>query len=59
MDRWTKKELETIDDIDFAICILDERRRGVVPYSPLGQKLSKAAHTLSKLKEDKNDTQRS
>ena len=50
MDRWTMRELKETDDITFAICILNERRRGLTPYSPLGMKLSEAAHTLSEIK---------
>lgn len=34
MDRWTKKQLEEMNDLDFAICILTERRNKV---SPLGK----------------------
>lgn len=54
MDRWTMKELKETDDIDFAICILNERRNTITPYSPLGIKLSNAVHTLSELKTEHN-----
>ncbi len=52
MDRWTMRELKDTDDITFAICILEERRRGLTPYSPLGMKLKEAAHTLSRIKDE-------
>ena len=29
MDRWTKKQLEEMNDLDFAICILTERSNKV------------------------------
>ena len=54
MDRWTMRELKETDDITFAILILQERRRFLSPYSPLGMKLAEAAHTLSKIKEEKD-----
>ncbi len=54
MDRWTMKELKETDDITFAICILNERRRTLTPYSPLGMKLAEAAHTLSNIKAEKD-----
>lgn len=54
MDRWTMRELKETDDITFAIQILHERRRGLTPYSPLGMKLSEAAHTLSEIKREKD-----
>lgn len=49
MDRWTIKELDALDDYAFAAAILDERRRKVTPYSPLGVKLAKAYATLMEL----------
>lgn len=52
MDRWTKKQLEEISDLDFAICILTERRNKVSPYSPLGLKLDQARHTLNKIRRE-------
>lgn len=54
MDRWTMRELKETDDIDFAIAILNERRRGLTPYSPLGMKLAEAAHTLATIKNEKD-----
>lgn len=50
MERWTMQELKETDDITFAICILNERRRTLTPYSPLGMKLAEAAHTLHAIK---------
>lgn len=54
MDRWTMRELKETDDITFAIQILYERRRGLTPYSPLGMKLSEAAHTLADIKTERD-----
>lgn len=54
MDRWTMRELKETDDITFAICILNERRRTLTPYSPLGMKLAEAAHTLANIKAEKD-----
>lgn len=54
MDRWTMQELEQTDDLDFSICILNERRAKITPYSPLGIKLSKAVHTLHNIKEERD-----
>ncbi|MBO5863969.1 MAG: hypothetical protein J6Q59_06850 [Paludibacteraceae bacterium] len=55
MDRWKAAELKDIDDIDFAIAILDWRRMKVTPYSPLGVKLAQAIRTLEKLKKGEQD----
>lgn len=52
MDRWTKKQLEEMNDLDFAICILTERRNRVSPYSPLGIKLDQARYTLNKIRNE-------
>lgn len=54
MDRWTMQELKETDDITFAILILQERGRYLSPYSPLRMKLAAAAHTLSKIREEKD-----
>ena len=53
MDRWTKKQLEEMNDLDFAICILTERRNKVSPYSLLGLKLDQARRTLNKIRNEK------
>lgn len=52
MDRWTKKQLEEMNDLDFAICILTERRNKISPYSPLGLRLDQARHTLNKIRHE-------
>lgn len=54
MDRWTLKELKETDDITFAIAILNERKSGLMAYSPLRMKLSEAAKTLGMIKEEKD-----
>lgn len=46
MDRWTIKQLDSMDDLAFAAAILNERRSKVTPYSPLGIKLASASRTL-------------
>ncbi|MCD8239379.1 MAG: hypothetical protein LUC92_08605 [Clostridiales bacterium] len=52
MDRWTMRELKETDDISFAICILNERKKGLTPYSPLGVKIGEAVKTLSEIKQE-------
>lgn len=42
MNRWTIEELNNLDSYDFAKAILHERRAKVIPYSPLGVKLSES-----------------
>jgi len=54
MDRWTMEQLEATDDLDFAVCILNERRNRLNPYSPLAMKLSNAASAISAIKEEKD-----
>lgn len=54
MDRWTMEELESTDDITFAISILNQRRNGLNPYSPLSMKLSRAVGTLENIKAEKD-----
>lgn len=39
MKRWTIEDLEKTTDLKFAACILNERREGLNPYTPLSQKL--------------------
>lgn len=54
MGRWTKKELEQIDNITFAMAILNERRQSTSnPYSLLNQKISKVVRELEKIKEQR------
>ncbi len=52
MDRWTMEELESTDDITFAISILNQRRSGLNPYSPLSMKLQHSVTTLERIKEE-------
>jgi hypothetical protein len=59
MQRWTIEQLRSIDDIDFAICILGERKMALNPYSPLGKKLNDAVHTLRKIQDERQREQRS
>lgn len=53
MDRWTIEELEKIDDIEFAVAILNERRNRLNPYSPLSTKLRESANTLTMIRAEK------
>ena len=51
MARWTIEELKNIDDISFAVRILNERRQTTTNvYSPLNQKISKAINTLENIR---------
>lgn len=50
MERWTNKELEEIDDISFAICILNKYKNKISPLTPLGIKLNSAVKTLSEIR---------
>ena len=51
MNRWTIKELGEIDDIGFAIAILNERRTELTnPYAPLAKKIEEAIKTLESLR---------
>lgn len=53
MNRWTIQQLESIDDVDFAIQILYERKMALNPYSPLAKKLDEAAHTLQEIRNER------
>ena len=69
MNKWTKKQLEEIDNITFAIAILNdsgyiprssaagqfiERRQSTTnPYSLLNQKISSAIMDLEKIKAER------
>ena len=55
MDRWTMAQMNAMDDIEFAIAILDERERKLCPYSPLALRIKTAQLGLRKLEENKND----
>ena len=49
-----KKQLEEIDNIAFAIAILNERRQSTSnPYSLLNQKISSAIGELEKIKTER------
>lgn len=51
MSRWTKKQLEKLDNITFAIAILNERRLLTTnSYSLLNQKINKAIAELEEIK---------
>lgn len=53
MNRWTIQQLQSIDDIDFAIHILYERKMTLNPYSPLAKKLDEAVHTLQEVQKER------
>ena len=51
MARWTKEQLDNIDNISFAIRILNERRQTTTNvYSLLNQKINKAIRTLEEIR---------
>lgn len=51
MSKWTKKQLEELDNITFTIAILNERRQSTTnPYSFLNQKINKAIAELEEIK---------
>lgn len=51
MSRWKKKQLEKLDNITFAIAILNERRLSTTNlYSLLNQKINKAIAELEEIK---------
>lgn len=54
MERWTMEELESTDDITFAISILNQRRASLNPFSPLSMKLSHSISTLESIKAEKD-----
>ena len=49
MDRWTIEQLKNMDDVVFATCILNERRKKLNPYAPLAEKIKQAVKTLEKI----------
>lgn len=54
MARWTVKELNEIDNISFAIAILNERRQSTTNvYSPLNTKISLAIRELDHIKSER------
>lgn len=48
--RWTIEMMEEMDDVSFAIAILNERLSELNPYAPLAQKIKRAIQTLESLK---------
>lgn len=46
MSRWTIKQLNEMDDLTFAMCILSERREMLNQNAPLAKKLASAYHML-------------
>lgn len=59
MDRYTIKDMEELDDIQFAIRILQDRRSKCTNfYSPLSQKLYKCIDTLTAIRNNMPPSQR-
>lgn len=59
MDRYTIKDMEELDDIQFAIRILQDRRSKCTNYySPLSQKLDKCISTLTVIRNNMPQSQR-
>lgn len=54
MDRWTMYDLERTDDLTFAICILNQRKNNLNPYSPLSAKLAQSIHTIEDIKTERD-----
>lgn len=54
MNRWTMRDLEKTDDLDFAVCILNERRADLNAYSPLSVKLAQAVNTIQNIKAERD-----
>lgn len=54
MSKWTKKQLEELDNITFTIAILNERKQSTTnPYSLLNQKINSAIGELEKIKAER------
>lgn len=54
-ERYTKKQLEEQSDLNFAMCILNDRLNGLTnPYSPLATKLRRSVQTLEPLDRPKS-----
>lgn len=57
MKRWSKSELDSVSDLKFAACILNERRMELNPYSPLAKKLASAEKLIEEVDDySKNGT---
>jgi len=48
------RDLEKTDDLDFAVCILNERKADLNAYSPLSVKLSRAISTIQSIKGERD-----
>jgi len=49
--RWTRKELDEFDTIEFAIAVLNERAQSTTnAYSPLNKKINKVKRELEEIK---------
>lgn len=54
MSKGKKKQLEELDNITFAIAILNERKQSTTnPYSLLNQKISSAIGELEEIKAER------
>lgn len=49
MKRWTIKELNEASDMEFAACILNERKAPLNPYSPMAMKLEHSKNMLLRM----------
>lgn len=50
-ERWTKKQMESYGDVEFAIAILRERKATLNPYAPLAQRIDKSIRRLKEIPE--------
>jgi hypothetical protein len=48
------RDLEKTDDLDFAVCILNERRADLNAYSPLSVKLAQSVKTIQDIKAERD-----
>lgn len=53
--RWTIKELEEIDDADFLLVILNERKSNLNCYSPLYLHIKELQNRMIELQHEIND----
>ena len=49
MKRWTIKELNEASNLEFATCILNERKAPLNPYSPMATKLENSKNMLLRM----------
>ncbi len=52
MRKWKNSDLEEVDDLQFAILVLSEKKAKLNPLAPLAVKLSNTIQTLEKLREE-------